>query len=364
MKPLRAIADSADDIAIHPEKIPARVKRQVINHLFMNDPVWRGSWAVYDGNKNAFVPGKKLGFEKERFKVVLPEDDGRPPRPGREGQERVFTIDVQFAAEINLHSLQAFCTGQIAQTNSALMSIVALNVLLRHEASIKHATKGASIYPQPTADADRFVIMGGIEMWRGYFSSLRPAPGKLIVNVDSTAMAFVQTGDLVKVRKAANKVALIRQVCCAFANMSDPARLAQLTDRLRLQVCSSCSSSSSRSSSRASCATSRSRCASTGFAHADDQVMVGASRDPATRKIIEYSPCASRVGAHRPDRADCRQPSAPSCVWRLKLRADRADRQGEQAVDDPSASLSEQLANCCITRDCASSAASSSAHSS
>ena len=138
-------------------------------------------------------------------------------------------------------------------------------MLLRHEASILHATKGASIYPQPTADADRFVIMGGIEMWRGYFSSLRPAPGKLIVNVDSTAMAFVQTGDLVKLR-GVSCPDLTCQVCCAFANMSDPARLAQLTDRLRLQLARF-------------------------LRNVKVKVMVGASRDPATRKIIEYSPC-------------------------------------------------------------------------
>ena len=94
-----------------------------------------------DTVRNVFVPGKKLGFEKERFKVVLPEDDGRPPRPGREGQERIFTIDVQFAAEINLHSLQAFCTGQIAQTNSALMSIVAVRLaVLRRCADVARSS--------------------------------------------------------------------------------------------------------------------------------------------------------------------------------------------------------------------------------
>lgn len=57
----------------------------------------------------------------------------------------------------------------------------------------------------------------------GYFSSLRPAQGRLIVNVDSTAIAMVQEGDLIK-------------VCLAFVGASDPARLQQLPDSIRVKL--------------------------------------------------------------------------------------------------------------------------------
>ena len=138
------------------------------------------------------------------------------------------------------------------------MSIVALNVLLRHEASIANVCKGASIYPEPTTDADRFVIMGGIEMWRGYFSSLRPSPSRLIVNVDSTAMPFIQPGDLVRVMSA-------------YLNISDPARLAQLPDSMRVRL-------------------------GRFLKGLRIKVMVGATRQPAERKIKAYdpTPAASR----------------------------------------------------------------------
>lgn len=80
-------------------------------------------------------------------------------------------------------------------------AIVALNVMIRHRAALQFPSKGASIYPTPSREFpnSRFPISGGVEMWRGYFSSLRFSPQGLVLNINSTVMPFIQEGNLLEV---------------------------------------------------------------------------------------------------------------------------------------------------------------------
>jgi len=103
------------------------------------------------------------------------------------------------------------------------MCITALNVMIRHQPSLMYANKNASIFPRPTSAEQKMYIGGAIELWRGFFSSLRPAPGKLIMNFDTTAGAFIIPGDL-------------PQVAAAFTNVRDVGQLARLADRPRIEL--------------------------------------------------------------------------------------------------------------------------------
>ena len=60
-------------------------------------------------------------------------------------------------------------------------------------------------------------------MWGGYFTSIRPTMGKLIVNMDRTAMSFIMAGDLVN-------------VATRFMKAKDPSDLARAVDRGRVQL--------------------------------------------------------------------------------------------------------------------------------
>ena len=56
-----------------------------------------------------------------------------------------------------------------------------------HTAYPIDGSQNASIFPRPTKDDQKMYIGGALELWRGFFSSLRPANGKLIMNFDTTA---------------------------------------------------------------------------------------------------------------------------------------------------------------------------------
>ena len=54
--------------------------------------------------------------------------------------------------------------------------------------------------------------------WRGYFSSLRTSPGKLILNLNSTVAPFYKTGPL-------------PELCMAFMDIRDYRDIAHLIDK-------------------------------------------------------------------------------------------------------------------------------------
>lgn len=76
--------------------------------------------------------------------------------------------------------------------------------------------------PQETRD-----IGNGIVLWRGYFQSVRPAPGKMLINIDISTGMMYKAGTLI-------------ELCLDFLGLRDPNMLAPARgfperERLRLQ---------------------------------------------------------------------------------------------------------------------------------
>jgi len=209
------------DVAIDPE-CPARVNRQIYAEM-KKTGLFGDIAAVYDGQKNLYAP-KPLPFQgtTATASIFLPDGD-RPPRPGQEPRGRTFKVSIRLVAQVNLHELAVFIGGGQSASSNVLMAINALNVMIRNEPSLEYPSKKASFYPPPKQGETPYMIQGGLEMWGGYFTSIRPTPGKLIVNMDRTAMAFIQAGDLVT-------------VAVKFMRVQDPSQLARSMDRQRIQL--------------------------------------------------------------------------------------------------------------------------------
>jgi hypothetical protein len=71
---------------------------------------------------------------------------------------------------------------------------MALNVLIHHKPSMTQAKVGKIFY---TNQGSR-PICGGVEVWQGYFQSIRPTPRRLMVNIDLHATTFYESGSLVQ----------------------------------------------------------------------------------------------------------------------------------------------------------------------
>lgn len=64
---------------------------------------------------------------------------------------------------------------------------------------LRYTSKGGSFFPPP-ADAQlkrEAAIMKGLEIWKGFYSSLRPGPGRIFLNIDIVSQAMIKDGNLV-----------------------------------------------------------------------------------------------------------------------------------------------------------------------
>ncbi|KAJ7830395.1 hypothetical protein B0H13DRAFT_1655150 [Mycena leptocephala] len=128
-------------------------------------------------------------------------------------------------AEINPEVLKRFIDGDQSHDNQVLTAITALNVVIRMQPSLSYPFNVRSFFTNlETKD-----IGAGLELWRGYFQSIRPAMGRMLINVD------ISTGTVYKPASGS-----LLSLCLDYFNKRDPNVLAPARgfpdrERLRLQ---------------------------------------------------------------------------------------------------------------------------------
>ncbi|CAN8002960.1 unnamed protein product, partial [Ixodes hexagonus] len=145
---------------------------------------------AYDGRKNLYTR-RKLPFEERVFTVDFEEDE-----PRREG-DRVsqFTVKIHYAATVNLDALHAVYNNQVRTVPQEV--IQALDIIMRHGPCMQWTPVGRSIFKRPEPQ-ERPSIGGGQEVWFGYYTSVRPAQWKPMLNVDRSATSFYEEQTLLE----------------------------------------------------------------------------------------------------------------------------------------------------------------------
>ncbi|KAH9853511.1 argonaute-like protein [Lenzites betulinus] len=210
------------DVISPSEKVlPAALNMDIIKRLQeVIDPVTFTPRAVYDGRKNMFTPRPLPFGASGEFDVTLedppsPADNrGEPVR-----QPKVYKVKLTHVATINPEVLSRFLQGKQSHDNAVLTAITALNVVIRMEPTLKYPFNVRSFF----TESEQKDIGSGIVLWRGYFQSIRPAIGRMFINVDISTGAMYKSGPLIR-------------VAMEFMGYNDPARLSgDLRDRIRLQ---------------------------------------------------------------------------------------------------------------------------------
>ncbi|KAF4619813.1 hypothetical protein D9613_005017 [Agrocybe pediades] len=182
-----------DVISPSEKTLPARLNMDIIKQLQLRiAPEIFTPRAVYDGRKNLFAI-RELPFGEDHtqeFEVRLTEATEPSSRTAKSYKVRLTKV-----AEINPEVLQRFIRGEQSHDNAVLTAITALNVVIRMEPTMTYPFNVRSFFTsQETKD-----IGGGIQLWRGYFQSVRPGIGQMFINIDiSTAMMY-KSGSLISV---------------------------------------------------------------------------------------------------------------------------------------------------------------------
>ncbi|KAI0005035.1 argonaute-like protein [Russula compacta] len=184
------------DVVILPDKpLPLPRNFEIINTLQTQvEPELFARPGAYDGRKNLFM-AVELPFETGSREFVVPM--GPPPSPGeatRGGRGPLeYKVRLTHVASINPEVLQRFLRGEQTHDNTVLTAITALNVVVRMGPNLRYPFNVRSFFTnRETKD-----IGGGIVLWRGYFQSVRPAIGRMLINVDISTGAMFMAGQLI-----------------------------------------------------------------------------------------------------------------------------------------------------------------------
>lgn len=170
------------DVTITPEIPSKKLSRRIIGQLvsdFKQSHLGNRILA-YDGRKSAYTAGP-LPFKSKEFEVTLPDD-------ANARKKREFKISIKFAAKADLHHLIEFLNRN--QVDAPQETIQALDVALRDTPSAIYETVGRSFF-SPSLGS-KGPLGEGLEYWKGFYQSLRPAQMGLSLNIDISARPFYE----------------------------------------------------------------------------------------------------------------------------------------------------------------------------
>ncbi|KAF8259431.1 argonaute-like protein [Lactarius quietus] len=109
-------------------------------------------------------------------------------RPGvYDGRKNLFTAnELPFFESGGREVLLRFLRGDQSHDNTVLTAITALNVVVRMGPNLRYPFNVRSFF----TDRETRDIGGGIVLWRGYFQSVRPAIGRMVINIDISTGAW------------------------------------------------------------------------------------------------------------------------------------------------------------------------------
>jgi len=169
------------DMSIEPE-VPTKLNRQifaVMEEQFRNSS-FKGVSLAFDGRKNIYC-NKRLSQKQ----VVLDLE-------WQEGKRlRQFKITIKFAAVVSVATLHEYLKGKVNVMPQEV--IQAFDVVARHRAAQKLVIVGSSLFSEEGARG----ISGGLDVWSGFYTSIRLGTNGLIANVDTSFTAFYRSGNVV-----------------------------------------------------------------------------------------------------------------------------------------------------------------------
>ncbi|XP_016089891.1 protein argonaute-1-like [Sinocyclocheilus grahami] len=175
------------EVDIKPDKCPRRVNREVVEYMVQHfkPQLFGDRKPVYDGKKNIYtVLALPIGSEKVDFEVTIPG----------EGKDRIFKVSIHWLAKVSWRLLQETLVSGHLQV--PLDSVQALDVAMRHLASMRYTPVGRSFFSPP--EGYYHPLGGGREVWFGFHQSVRPAMWKMMLNIDVSATAFYKAQPVIE----------------------------------------------------------------------------------------------------------------------------------------------------------------------
>ncbi|CAG8529628.1 8457_t:CDS:10 [Cetraspora pellucida] len=155
-------------VSRQPKQLPAHVQRAIFQQLEKQERNgwFKGVGVVFDGNTTIYSTGLlNLNSDSGTTSVTLKDDQDFKGNPTE------YKVEIKRIDKIDLGELKKFLEGkEMKWEYFDLAGLRGLNALIHHMPSMKYTQFGESTYLPST----RKSLGGGVELWMGWFESVRP----------------------------------------------------------------------------------------------------------------------------------------------------------------------------------------------
>ncbi|CAE6507468.1 unnamed protein product [Rhizoctonia solani] len=195
-----------------PVDLPPPRNREIMDKVQTREAAIFRPRGVYDGRKNLFSISPFSFHPAGEFEVDA-------PRPNAKRPARRRVVKFKFAGLIHMSSLDPLMGGRVGidQAEATQIAVTALNYVVRMApvTNSNYPLKGSSFFMDiPGVSKD---LKKGFKLYRGFFQSVRPAIGRMLVNID------VATGVVFRPIK-------VLEFVMEFLKLRDPRDLGQLQE--------------------------------------------------------------------------------------------------------------------------------------
>ncbi|KAF6761975.1 argonaute-like protein [Ephemerocybe angulata] len=177
--------------------LPKRIKRRLFQ-LVEKTPDWTSKGlkgVVAHDHSTKLISSKKL---PQPLTIEVPyydEDEEQPKKGGK-----VYTLEIKFIQPLDTGNLVSHLSGQPNFRDYDILPVIsALNLVLGahpNRSDGPGVMVGRNRWFFKNTNEQPFSLGVGLEAWRGFYSSVRPAHNQLLVNVNVCTTAFYTPGNL------------------------------------------------------------------------------------------------------------------------------------------------------------------------
>ncbi|KAI0828161.1 Piwi domain-containing protein [Trametes gibbosa] len=187
------------DVSINPPADNKRLRRRIY-HLAEQTDEWAqaGLTGKVAHDRCARLYASFRLPQPLEIKVSYTEEGTEDAENKREPKE--YKLAIRFIQPLETKSLSRFLEGHPQYRDYDVMPVInALNIILAmypNRAAGGGVMVGRNKFFHPSPQAPPVPLGGGLEAWRGFFSSVRPVWKQLMVNVNVCTTAFYRPGNL------------------------------------------------------------------------------------------------------------------------------------------------------------------------
>ncbi|CAG8550642.1 41959_t:CDS:10 [Gigaspora margarita] len=172
------------------KQLPTHVQRAIFQQLEKQERNgwFKGAGVVFDGSTAIYSTDLlNLNSDSGTTSVTLRDDQDFRGNPTE------YKVEIRRIDKVDIDELKKFLDGnEMKWEYFDLAGLRGLNALIHHMPSMKYTQFGESTYLPST----RKSLGGGVELWMGWFESVRPGQDSYFVNVNTTYTVFYEPGPL------------------------------------------------------------------------------------------------------------------------------------------------------------------------